>query len=62
MDKKILKEGPGSLNSTVANNTASDGDNGLNGTVEYMIADGNNEVKLACFFFSLLRTFWLLLH
>ena len=32
------------MNSTVANNTATDKDLGLNGTIEYTIADGNNEV------------------
>ena len=45
VDKKIIKEGPTSLNISVANNTASDGDLGLNGTIKYRIEDGNSEVS-----------------
>ncbi|CAB4037415.1 protocadherin Fat 1 isoform X1, partial [Paramuricea clavata] len=47
VDKKAIKEGPSTVNSTVANNTATDKDLGLNGTIEYTIADGNNEGKFA---------------
>ncbi|XP_046839069.1 protocadherin Fat 4-like [Xenia sp. Carnegie-2017] len=45
VDKIQIKEGPSTINSTVVNNTAVDNDLGLNGTVEYTIADGNSEGK-----------------
>ncbi|XP_028404999.1 cadherin-23-like isoform X3 [Dendronephthya gigantea] len=45
VDKKKIEEGATTLNTTVANNSASDNDLGLNGTMEYTIADGNSEGK-----------------
>ena len=33
------------MNKTVANNSATDKDLGMNGTIEYTIADGNSEVR-----------------
>ena len=33
------------MNKTVANNIATDNDLGMNGTIEYTIADGNSEVR-----------------
>lgn len=44
VDKKQIVEGITTLNTTVANNSATDYDLGLNGTIVYEIADGNSEV------------------
>lgn len=44
VDKITIEEGPSTVNHTVANNNATDKDLGLNGTIEYTIADGNSEV------------------
>ena len=41
---EAIEEGPSTVNHTVANNNATDKDLGLNGTIEYTIADGNSEV------------------
>jgi hypothetical protein len=48
VDKVIVEEGVSTVNSTIANNTATDNDLGLNGTIEYTIADGNSEVCNLC--------------
>ena len=44
VDKITIEEGQSTVNHTVANNNATDKDLGLNGTIEYTIADDNSEV------------------